>query len=80
MYKTCRGERVYGGKPSWVGDPTGPSPPLRKTDRLGHGLYSGIQCRDRNQGVCKFFIFPAVETMFLRAEVTTSSGETRASY
>ena len=29
--------------------------------------------------VCKFFIFPAVETVFLRAEATSSS-ETRASY
>lgn len=45
----------------------------------GHGLENGIQRKDRNKEVCKFFIFPAVETIVLRAEVT-SSGETRASY
>ena len=52
---------------------------------LGEIHFQGVDCetaynaKTENKEVCKFFIFPAVETIFLRAEVT-SSGETRASY
>lgn len=43
----------------------------------GRGLWNCIHCKDRNREVRTFFVFSAVEIVFLSVEVT-SSGETRA--